>query len=148
MIWNDLDYLDYIKNNEVRIQQDMRLAQPNPTPLERDMLVETVQHMPSVPEANYAFQSRGNLSFVNRASEWGLDDPGFSSGAAYADFDNDGAMDLVVNNVNSPAVIYKNMLYQDTTDSPNNNNFLKIKINGKRPQYVWNRNQSRAPLSG
>ncbi len=128
---NDLDYLDYLRDNEARIQQDMRITQPNPMPIDRDMLIEIVQHMPSVPEANYAFHSQGELSFVNRASEWGLGDPGFSSGAAYADFDNNGAMDLVVNNVNSPAAIYKNILYQDTTDSPKNPNFLKIKLKGE-----------------
>ncbi|MCH7676424.1 VCBS repeat-containing protein, partial [candidate division KSB1 bacterium] len=91
---------------------------------------EIVRHMPSVPAANYAFHSNGDLTFKNRATEWGLGDPGFSSGAAYADFDNDGDMDLVVNNVNAAAAIYKNLLYQADTDSSQISNYLKVRLAG------------------
>jgi len=102
-----------------------------PTPINMDNLSEVVKHMPSVPQANYAFHSTGDLIFVNRASQWGLGDPGFSSGAAYADFDNDGDMDLVVNNVNSAAAIYKNLLYQKDKEVQNGTNYLKVRLSGK-----------------
>jgi hypothetical protein len=140
---NDLDYLNYIKKKEI---QDYigRLEGTTPIAIQKDKLIEVVRHMPSVPEANYAFHSQGDLTFVNRAEEWGLGDPGFSSGAAYADFDNDGDMDLVVNNVNAPSAIYRNQLYEGverrtagshTQGSANKGtpraNYLKLKLNGR-----------------
>ena len=67
--------------------------------------------MSATPLANYAFRNlggAGELRFENAASMWGLDTPTFSSGAAYGDLDGDGAPDLVVNNVNQPAFIYRN----------------------------------------
>jgi hypothetical protein len=128
---NDLDYLDFIKHNESRLQSGGRAGHRAVTPIEKDTLAEFVRHMPSVPEANYAFHSRGDLTFINRAAEWGLGDPGFSSGAAYADFDNDGDVDLVVNNVNAPAAIYKNLLYPNAKNSPNVANYLKVKLTGR-----------------
>lgn len=67
-----------------------------------------LDRMPSVPLAKYAFRNNGDLTFGNRARDWGLGDRGFSNGAAYADLDNDGNLDLVVNNVNAPASIYRN----------------------------------------
>ena len=68
-----------------------------------------LDRMPSVPLAKYAFHNNGDLTFGNRARDWGLGDPGFSNGAAYADLDNDGNLDLVVNNLNAPASIYRNL---------------------------------------
>ncbi len=128
---NDLDYLKYIKQEDTQMRLGTRDPAERPLAIEKDMLAEILRHMPSVPEANYVFHSQGDLTFINRASEWGLGDPGFSSGAAYADFDNDGDMDLVVNNVNSPAAIYKNLLYEDAKDSLNGANYLKVKLIGR-----------------
>ena len=127
---NDLDYLNYIKKKETQALIGRQDPAGTPVPIERDKLTEIVRHIPSVPEANYAFHSNGDLTFKNRASEWGLGDPGFSSGAAYADFDNDGAMDLVVNNVNAAAAIYKNLLYQADTNSSQISNYLKVRLAG------------------
>ena len=67
-----------------------------------------IAKMPHVPLPNYAFQNNGDLTFTNRAAAWGLGTPGFSNGAAYADLDNDGALDLVVNHLDATAGIYRN----------------------------------------
>ena len=128
---NDLDYLDHIKKNEVRLELDSRTFQSKPAPIDSDKLAEILQYVPSVPIPNYAFQSQGDLTYINRAKEWGLGEPGFSSGAAYADFNNDGGMDLVVNNTNGPANIYKNLLYWGKADYLYNNNYIKIQLVGK-----------------
>jgi hypothetical protein len=66
--------------------------------------------IPSEPIPNYAFRNEGRLQFQNVAREWGLDTPSFSNGAAYGDLDNDGDLDLVVNNVNMPTFVYENLL--------------------------------------
>src|SRR6185503_13024261 len=67
-----------------------------------------VKKMPQVPIANFAFHNNGNLTFTNVADAWGLSQPGFSNGAVYVDLNNSGALDLVVNNVNATASIYRN----------------------------------------
>jgi len=67
-----------------------------------------IAKMPHVPQPNYAFHNNGDLTFTNLAAQWGLNAAGFSNGAAYVDLDNDGALDLVVNNLNAPATVYRN----------------------------------------
>src|SRR5213596_2699630 len=67
-----------------------------------------VAKMPHAAHPNYLFHNNGNLTFTNVAAAWGVGVAGFSNGAAYVDLDNDGALDLVVNNVNAPAAIYRN----------------------------------------
>ncbi len=67
-----------------------------------------IEVMTSTPLANYAFQNSGHLTFANASAAWGLDHIGFSSGASYGDLDGDGALDLVVNNVNEQASIFRN----------------------------------------
>ncbi|MFQ5709376.1 MAG: VCBS repeat-containing protein [bacterium] len=128
---NDLDYLNYIKQSDVRMRSAGRIGPVTQTPIAQDTLTEILRHMPSVPQSNYAFRSNGDLTFANRAAEWGLGDPGFSSGAAYADFDNDGAVDLVVNNVNAPAAIYRNLLYRQPKDGSSGVNYLKVRLTGR-----------------
>jgi hypothetical protein len=58
--------------------------------------------------ANYAFHNNGRLQFTNMAEKWGLADPSISTGAAYADLDNDGDLELIINNTNEAASIYEN----------------------------------------
>jgi enediyne biosynthesis protein E4 len=67
-----------------------------------------VGKMPSVKLSNHMFKGTGELNFENVAGEWGLAEPSFSNGAAYGDLDNDGDLDLVVNNVNQESFVYKN----------------------------------------
>ncbi len=81
--------------------------------------------LPSTPIANYAFQNMGNLGFTDKTEDWGLGKKGFSNGVAYGDLDNDGDLELVVNNVNSTASIYKN-------SSPQEHHYLRIKLQGPK----------------
>ncbi len=67
-----------------------------------------LQSMPQVPTKNYFYHNNGSLKFDNYKNIWSDEPPSFSSGAAYADFDNDGDLDLVVNNVDGPASVLKN----------------------------------------
>lgn len=84
-----------------------------------------VDKMAVAPIANYAFKNNGDLNFANKAAEWGLNDPSFSSGAAYADLDNDGDLDLVVNNTNQPVGIFQNQSVEKLKT-----NFVRVQLQG------------------
>ena len=73
-----------------------------------DAIPEYIKKMPTIRIPPYIFQNNGNGTFTKKTTQWGLDQPGVSSGAAYADLDNDGDLDLVINKANDYAGIYKN----------------------------------------
>ncbi len=90
-----------------------------------------IDSIPVIKIPNYAFQNNGDLSFSDKTKQWGLDKPSFSNGAAFADFDNDGDLDYVVNNINDKAFVYENTLYQGSRNKEKEqNNFLRIKLKG------------------
>jgi len=83
--------------------------------------------MPSEAVDNYVFQNSGNLQFENSTYSWGLNEKGFSNGAAYADLDNDGDLELIVNNIDAEVSIYKN-----TSTERKVGNYLKVKLTGNK----------------
>jgi enediyne biosynthesis protein E4 len=88
-----------------------------------------VEKLSGVRKPNFLFRNNGDLTFSDKAKDWGLDQPSYSNGAAYADFDNDGDLDLVTNNINDEAFVYRNQLIDGGTKTENS--FLRIKLKGE-----------------
>ncbi len=109
---NDMDYISYISNQGIQNQ----LQEVNKSD------VDIINQMPSGRVSNFIFKNSGHLNFYDSTSEWGLNKPSLSNGAAYADLDNDGDLDLIINNINEQAFLYRN----NTT----NRSYLKISFSG------------------
>ena len=88
-----------------------------------------LNQIPEVKLHNYGFRNNGDLTFSDETANWGLEQPTFSNGVAYADFDNDGALDMVVNNINDEALLYRNASRDRDTASKH---FLQIKFKGDK----------------
>jgi len=127
---NDLDYLRFIEQNRRRIETGGRNGIQLPTPVSMELVNEILPYMPSVPQQNGVFRSNGNLTFEDVANSWGLGEPVFSSGSAYADLDNDGDLDLILNNVNSGASLFRNDLNTKSSDSTRS--WLSIQLKGSK----------------
>lgn len=124
--WKDLfvtnGYLrDYTNMDFMKYMGD-RLQNRN---LMRKDILELVKNMPSSNVTNYIFKNNGNLTFTNTGVNWGINEPSNSNGAAYADLDNDGDLDMIVNNINRPAYIYQNH-----SNELANNNYLQVSLKG------------------
>jgi hypothetical protein len=88
---------------------------------------EILKQIPEVKLHNYAFRNNGDLTFKDATNEWGLDQPTFSNGAAWADLDNDGALDIIISNINDKPLLYRNTTRDNDTI---NNHFLQVKFKG------------------
>jgi hypothetical protein len=84
-----------------------------------------LDQIPQVKIKNYAFHNNGDLTFTNATSQWGLGEPLFSNGAAYADLDNDGDLDVIINNINDEASLYEN-----TSMNNHPHHYLNIQLKG------------------
>ena len=114
--YTDMDFLKYSIDRLIRSKQGETV----------DAIPEYIKKMPTIQIPKAIFQNNGNGTFTRKTEEWGLNRPGVSAGAAYADLDNDGDLDLVVNNANDFASIYRN-----NSEKVVKNNFLKIKLLGQ-----------------
>lgn len=114
----DLDYLNFIDDEETKVKI---ISQDG---VDYRALIDPI---PINPVPNYAFKNLGELRFENVAQSWGLGTPIHSNGAAYGDLDNDGRLDLVINNVNQAAQIFRN---QSLTFFPENH-AVQIQLVGK-----------------
>ncbi|SIN99888.1 VCBS repeat-containing protein [Algoriphagus halophilus] len=113
--YNNMDFLKYMDN----------YVQTSGGKLKREDLLNMVKNMPSSNLTNYIYRNNRNLTFENVTQEWGLNQPANSNGVAYADLDNDGDLDLIVNNINSKAFVYQNLsVEKDQT------NYLQVKLVG------------------
>ena len=94
-------------------------------------LDKALEIVPSVKLKNYFYKNYGNLNLKNETKKWGLDQLSFSNGASYADLDNDGDLEIVVNNVNEKAFLYKN----NTSELQNSSLRITLKNKNNTPSF-------------
>ena len=90
---------------------------------------ELYENLHGISIPNYLFRNTEGLQFEDVSEEWGFKDSGFSYGAATADLDNNGSLDIIINNINEPASIYQN----NSSILKENHHFLQLKLEGKSP---------------
>src|SRR2546422_1077451 len=111
------DYVAFLANRETMIQAASG---------KRVDFLRLINAMSSTPLPNYAFRNHGDSTFSNESAAWGLNTPSFSNGVAYGDLDGDGALDLVVNNVNEEAFVYRN-----NARTRSQNRYLQVRLEGE-----------------
>jgi enediyne biosynthesis protein E4 len=111
---NNKDYFNEIKKTNAKARKEFTK-------------LDLSQNIPSESVDNYAFKNNGDLTFQPVISEWGLSFKGFSNGAAYADLDNDGDLDMVVNNIDEPSLIYQNR-----TSDQKLSNYIRVQFKGNK----------------
>jgi len=115
----DQDFINYFSNNLI---QKMVISG------NKEDVNNIINKIPSNPLLNKVFKNLGNLHFEDVGKDWGFTIPTFSNGAAYGDLDNDGDLDLIINNVNEPAMIYRN-----NSREQNKNNFIGFNLKYEAP---------------
>ncbi len=113
----DINNIDYF--NKIDKSSYIKEASAAGDPLQK------VRNMPSEPIANGVFKNKKDLTFANRTDAWGFSQKGFSNGVAYADLDNDGDLEIIINNIDNEAGIYKNL-----TSEKADNYYLQIQLIG------------------
>lgn len=115
---NDLDYVKFLTggNRYNSVKDNSNVSDK-----------ELYEKMPLNPNTSYLYKNNRNLTFSNKAGEWGITKKSFSNGSTYADLDNDGDLDLIVNNINDEAFIYRN-----NSENQRNNHFLSVALKGNK----------------
>lgn len=116
--YTNMDFLNFTVQEKINQQRGKKAA----------AVKEILEKMPSVEVENYVYKNNGDLTFSKKNQAWGLDQVSMSNGAAYADLDNDGDLDLVVNNINESAFVYRNNANKLT-----DHRYLKVKLTGTKP---------------
>ncbi|MBT8185878.1 MAG: VCBS repeat-containing protein, partial [Eudoraea sp.] len=124
--WKDLYitngyYRDYTNLDFINYMEDYVKSKGR---LKREDVLEIIKKMPSTDLTNSLYMNEGGVRFTDKTAAHGLDQPSNSNGAAYADLDNDGDLDLIVNNINEPAFIFRN------ESQKNENGYLQIQLEG------------------
>lgn len=112
----NLDFMDFFANDAM---QKMVLSG------QKEGVDEILKKVPVQPMLHKAYRNLGNLHFSDEGQSWGFTQPSFANGAAYADLDNDGDLDMIINNENGPAYIYKN-----NSREINKNNYIAVQLKG------------------
>lgn len=117
--YRDLGNLDYI-NYQARLRNPMGKQTAR-----KEEKLKAIHSLKKIPLHDYLFENKGQLQFQKRSEEWGFIEPGFSNGACYADLDNDGDLELVINQFNAEAKIYQNI-----SEQLHKNHYFKIELAG------------------
>ncbi len=123
----DVTNLDYIKDIGKRSQFGTEESR-------RNFFINAMDNLPDVKLPNFIFKNEGDLTFSDKSKEWGLVHPTFTNGTAYADFDNDGDLDIILNNIDQEVTLYENRL-QSSEKPSNNSNYLSIRFHEKTKEY-------------
>lgn len=114
----DYTEMDFLKYSVDRVIRNMHHDSV-------DAIPDYIAKMPTLKIPNYIFKNNGDQTFTKKTADWGLDQAGVSAGAAYVDLDNDGDLDLVINNSNDYAGVYKN-----NNETTTKNNYLRVNLKG------------------
>lgn len=120
---------DYTNMDFLKYSQDKLGKVINTRNGRREDIMMLIREMPSTPLVNYCFAGKSGTQFSQVNQDWGIDQPSISNGAAYGDLDNDGDLDLVVNNLNQSAFVYRNNIKAK-------GNYIQIKLEGRKPNTL------------
>lgn len=117
----DQDYINFYANNTLQFEEYRK---------DSVVITKLIDAIPSVPLQNFLYQNNGDFQFEDVANDQGLSDKVFSNGAAYADLDQDGDLEIIVNNINGELLLYKNQSIES-----GNTNYLKLNFGNKGHKY-------------